>query len=98
MCSSSAKPFFAGGSTEFEDIPYPKLTLLNLDGGVLVKKLGEGKWKNAGIKKDFIITHIDKVSIDNVGDLNIILEFKKGGVLVEGVDLKGKRNVIGLDW
>jgi Do/DeqQ family serine protease len=83
---------------EFEDIPYPKLTLLNLDGGVLVKKLGEGKWKNAGIKKDFIITHIDKVSIDNVADLNIILEFKKGGVLVEGVDKQGKKNSIGLEW
>jgi hypothetical protein len=33
-----------------------------------------------------------------VADLNIILEFKKGGVLVEGVDKQGKKNSIGLEW
>ncbi|MEQ1587956.1 MAG: trypsin-like peptidase domain-containing protein, partial [Cyclobacteriaceae bacterium] len=43
-----------------DEVPYSKLTELNLDGGVLIKKLSFGKWKKAGIKENFIITHIDK--------------------------------------
>lgn len=81
----------------FEDVSYSKLTELNLDGGVLVKKLDSGKWKTAGIKEDMIITHIDKVAIDNVKDLNRAMEMKKGGVLIEGL-LHGEKQSIGLEW
>jgi serine protease Do len=83
---------------ELEDISYSKLTELNLDGGVLIKKLKEGKWKKAGMKENFIITHIDKAPIDNVEDLNRILELKNGGVLVEGIDTKGEKGVFGVEW
>jgi serine protease Do len=81
-----------------EEVPYSKLTELNLDGGVLVKKLSFGKWKKAGVKENFIITHIDKVAIDNVSDLNRAMEIKKGGVLIEGVMTHGERQTIGMDW
>jgi hypothetical protein len=81
----------------FEDVSYSKLTELNLDGGVRVKKLDTGKWKAAGIQEDFIITHIDKVAIDNVKDLNRAMEIKKGGVLIEGW-LHGEKQAIGLEW
>jgi serine protease Do len=83
---------------ELEDISYSKLTQLNLDGGVFIKKLKEGKWKKAGMKENFIITHIDKAPIDNVEDLNRILELKNGGVLVEGIDAKGEKGVFGVEW
>jgi Do/DeqQ family serine protease len=83
---------------EFEDVPYPKLTLLGLEGGVRIKKLNEGKWKKAGAMEEFIITHIDKLSIDNVADLNRVLEFKKGGVLVEGINRQGEKKLFGIDW
>lgn len=81
-----------------DEVPYSKLTELNLDGGVLIKKLSFGKWKKAGIKENFIITHIDKVAIDNVSDLNRAIEMKKGGVLIEGVMTNGEKQTIGLDW
>jgi len=81
-----------------EDISYSKLTRLNLDGGVLISKLSFGKWKKAGLKEDFIITHIDKVSIDNVSDLNRVMEMKKGGVLVEGLFPNGEKGTIGMEW
>jgi serine protease Do len=83
---------------ELEDISYSKLTQLNLDGGVLIKKLQEGKWKKGGLKENFIITHIDKAPVDNVADLNRILELKNGGVLVEGIDHKGEKGVFGVEW
>jgi Do/DeqQ family serine protease len=82
----------------FEDISYSKLTKLNLDGGVLIKKLMQGKWKKAGLQENFIITHIDKVAIDNVGDLNRVMEMKKGGVLVEGLFSNGEKGTIGMEW
>ena len=81
-----------------EDLSYSKLTSLNLDGGVLIKKLSFGKWKKAGLKEDFIITHIDKVSIDNVSDLNRAMEMKKGGVLIEGLFSNGEKGTIGIEW
>jgi serine protease Do len=81
----------------FEDVSYSKLNELNLDGGVRVKKIESGKWKTAGIKEELIITHIDKVAIDNVKDLNRAMEMKKGGVLIEGL-LHGEKQTIGMEW
>jgi len=82
----------------FEDISYSRLTKLELDGGVLVKKLSSGKWQKAGLQEEFIITHIDKVAIDNVGDLNRVMEMKKGGVLIEGIFSNGEKGTIGMEW
>lgn len=81
-----------------EDIPYKELTRLQLDGGVRIKDLHEGKWKDAGIRKGFIITFIDKVPVENVNDLNRILEYKKGGILVEGFYADRVKGIFGVDW
>ncbi|MFZ1806700.1 MAG: trypsin-like peptidase domain-containing protein [Cyclobacteriaceae bacterium] len=82
----------------FEDISYRNLTQLNIDGGIMIKELSDGKWKKAGIKEGFIITHIDKVPVDDVEDLNRTLSFKNGGILVEGIYQKNDKEVYGLDW
>ena len=81
----------------FENIAYRDLVNMNLDGAVLIKSVEEGSWKKAGIKQDFIITFVDKVSIDNVEDLNRVLEIKKGGILVEGVYKTGEKVIFGVD-
>lgn len=83
---------------ELEDLSYAKLTELNLDGGVLIKKVSEGKWKKSGLKENFIITHIDKVPVDNAFDFNRIMEIKKGGVLLEGVFKNGERGTFGVEF
>ena len=90
------KSFIEGA--KFEDVPYRELARLLLDGGVKVTSVTSGKWKKAGIKKDFIIAFIDKVPVDNVEDLNRILEYKKGGVLVEGFYDDGEKGTYGLEW
>jgi Do/DeqQ family serine protease len=81
-----------------EDVPFKELVNLQLEGGVRVKKLGEGKWKESGIREGFIISHIDKIPIDNVDDLNQVLEFKKGGILIEGYYPNNEKGVYGLEW
>lgn len=82
----------------FEEVPYGELLRLKLDGGVLLKTINEGKWKEAGIKEDFVIAFIDKVSVDNLVDFNRILDYKRGGMLVEGFYLNGDKGTYGVEW
>ncbi len=63
-----------------------------------VKNVTAGKWKEAGLKNNFIIAYIDKVPVDNVEDLNRILDFKKGGILIEGFYPGGEKGVYGMEW
>lgn len=81
-----------------EDIPYKDLVKYQLEGGVRVKTAGEGKWKDAGLRDSFIIAYVDKVPVDDVEDLNRILEFKKGGILVEGFYPDGEKGTYGVEW
>lgn len=81
-----------------EDVLYKELTGMQLEGGVRVKSIASGKWREAGIREGFVIAYIDKVPVDNVEDLNRILDFKRGGILIEGVYSDGRKGVYGLEW
>jgi serine protease Do len=83
---------------KFEDLPYRELARMNLDGGVRISNIEEGKWKRAGLTDAFVITHLDKVPVDNVEDLNRILRMKNGAMLVEGLDANGERATFGVLW
>jgi serine protease Do len=85
------------GGLTVEDVQIEELSKLNLEGGVRAKKVGEGKWKTAGIPEGCIIAFIDRVPVDNVEDLNRMLEYKNGGILIEGY-YNGERKVYGVDW
>lgn len=82
----------------FEDVPLAELSDLGLEGGVRIADVQEGKWREAGFRKGFVIGYIDKISVENVADLNRILEFKRGGILVEGFFAAGEKGTIGMDW
>jgi hypothetical protein len=79
-----------------EDVPYKELTNLQLEGGARVASVKNGKWKEAGVKENFIIGYVDRIPVDNVEDLNRILEFKKGGILIEGFYPDGQKGTYGL--
>jgi Do/DeqQ family serine protease len=89
---------FKINGAEFENVTYRELAKLMLEGGVKVKDIGNGKWKESGMKDGFIIGFIDKVSVDNVEDLNQILSYKKGGILVEGYYEDGQKGTYGIEW
>jgi len=64
---------------------------LHIDGGAKVSQLTEGKLKDIGVKKGFIITKIDRQRVKSPKDISNILDDKSGGVLVEGVYPNGMR-------
>jgi serine protease Do len=72
---------------------------LNIRGGLLVTKIHEGKLKEAGIEEGFIITHVNKRSVNSIQDIKDVLKLSKGGVLIEGVYKNGDEAyyVFGLD-
>lgn len=83
---------------EFNDLTHNQLRNLRIDNGVQVKSILDGKWKRGGLEKDFVIQFIDKVPVDNIADLSRMLEYKKGGILIEGVYPNGERGTYGVDW
>jgi S1-C subfamily serine protease len=68
---------------------------LTLSNGLKVVELEAGKFKDAGIKVGFIITRIDKTTINSTSDLMASLENKKGGVLIEGTYQNGMKAYYG---
>ena len=58
--------------------------------GVKIVELGSGKFKDAGIKKGFIITQVNKTAVSEVEDLKHIIKNSRGGILVEGIYPNGE--------
>jgi serine protease Do len=80
------------------DVSRSQMRALQVEGGALIKDPGDGKWKRAGLDNEFVIQFIDKVPVDDAVDLSRILEYKKGGILVEGVYTNGKKGTYGVEW
>ena len=78
----------------FKDIS-DEYNLININHGVIVEDLKEGKLKDAGLKKGFIITHIDKYPIKSKKQLLNLLKTKKGGILIEGKFENGVKGYFG---
>ncbi|MEQ9403214.1 MAG: trypsin-like peptidase domain-containing protein [Cyclobacteriaceae bacterium] len=88
--------FDSEGAT-FTEISNELASALNLDGGVQLSELRNGKWRDAGISKGFIITKIDKQKINNLEDLRSFLrEPKSDGILIEGMYPNGNKAFYGL--
>lgn len=78
-----------------EQIDIKDLKKLGLENGVLVSYVGPGKFKKAGIPKNFIITKIDKIKISTVEDVYRIIQKSKDGVLIEGIEPDGSKAYYG---
>jgi serine protease Do len=83
---------------EVGDLLFSELTTLKVENGIRVKKISEGKWKEAGIREGFIISFLDRVPVDDVEDFNRMLEYKRGGILIEGYYEAGDKKAYALEW
>jgi serine protease Do len=76
---------------ELERVSEEEKKELRIKNGVKVTEVNAGKFRAAGIRKGFIITHIDKTPVYDPKDVLKILEDKEGATLVEGVSPNGRR-------
>jgi Do/DeqQ family serine protease len=74
------------------------LEKLNLRAGVVIDQVGDGKWKDAGIKPGFIITHVNKTPVENVDQVLEILRNRRGGNLIEGMYPNGEERYYAIGW
>ena len=79
-----------GGAT-FENLDKGTQRQLNLVGGVRVKALKTGPWKQAGLQQGFVITAIDKEPVEHLDRFLNIINRKKEGILIEAYDKSGKK-------
>ena len=75
---------------KFADISNREKDELGIQAGVKVTEIGDGKFKQAGIKKGFIITQVNKYPISEVKELTHIIKNTHGGILVEGMYANGE--------
>jgi len=81
----------------FELASADELKKLNLRNGIKVKDISEGKLKEIGIGKGFIITKIDKSPVSSIEELKSALKnSEKEAVLIEGVYPNGMKAYYGL--
>lgn len=91
-----ASDFRVEGAT-FVDVSDDLADRLGIDGGVQIKELGEGKWRDVRMKEGFIITGIDNEEIRNIRDLeNYFKRPRRDGILIEGVYPDGSKAHYGL--
>lgn len=69
----------------FAEITDKQKMELRINNGVQVSELLDGKFKEIGIKKGYIIIRVNRTSIKNIDDLKRIVSVSSGAMLVEGV-------------
>lgn len=69
----------------FEQISNRDKQRLQIDNGIKITKLDDGKLKDAGLKEGFIITSVNKKPIYAVDDFKKEIGNARGGILIEGV-------------
>lgn len=70
---------------ELVSVDKESLEKLGLNHGVKVKSVEKGKVKDAGIRQNFIITHVNNTMVTSPADVAAIVKKAKRSVLVEGV-------------
>jgi Do/DeqQ family serine protease len=81
---------------EFETIPREERLKLKIANGVRVKKVGDGSsLKKAGVPNGFVVIKIGETPVSTVTQVKDILENKKGGILLEGINPDGSKGYYG---
>ncbi len=80
---------------KFENLTKKKAKKLNIDGGVRVTEIYNGKLRNVGIQKGFIITKVNHKTIKDIDELSDIIKNSSDGVLIEGIYENGRKEYYG---
>lgn len=84
--------------SKFQSITNEEKEKFTLNNGVKIVDLGDGKFRNAGMKKDFIILSVDRKQVETPADIVDIMTNKQGGVLIEGIYPTGEKAYYAIGW
>ncbi len=76
---------------EFEVVSDKEKEKLEINSGIKITKLDNGKLKTSGMKEGFIITHVNKKPIYELKDFKRETGNARGGILVEGIYPNGEQ-------
>jgi len=82
---------------EFVVVSESEKEKLEINSGIKITKLDNGKLKNSGMKVGFIITHVNKKPIYDVKDFKRETENTSGGISVKGIYPNGENYVFGVE-
>lgn len=83
---------------EVGEISLAEKKKFDIEGGVKIIKLNEGKLKKSKVMENFIITHIDKIKIHNLAELQTALRAKRDKVIIEGIEPSGDKAFFGIGF
>lgn len=69
----------------FSEISDEQKEKLKIKGGVAVTDIKAGKLMRAGVKPNFVITHINRKEVGSIKEIESILKETHGGVYIQGV-------------
>jgi serine protease Do len=76
-----------------------ELKKYEVQNGIIIENIGNGKWKDAGIKDGFLITSINNRPLTNINELRAMLRDSSGdGILLKGKYPDGKEAYYGMGW
>ncbi|MDZ7607962.1 MAG: Do family serine endopeptidase [Cyclobacteriaceae bacterium] len=76
-----------------------ELKKYEVQNGIVIESIGDGKWKDAGIKDGFLITSINNRPLANINELRAMLRDSSGdGILLKGKYPDGKEAYYGMGW
>jgi serine protease Do len=83
----------------FEELNKNELGHFGISSGIRVKELFPGKLMKAGVNEGYIITHINKIPVNSISDIEKILKDANGGVYLKGIYPNGVQEyyAFGLD-
>jgi serine protease Do len=84
-------------NAEFETLSRDDRMRLKINNGVKVKSISSKSiLRKAGVEEGYVLTHIDKKPVYTTADVKKLLEGKKGGVLLEGINPDGSKGIYGI--
>lgn len=84
--------------SKFQPLTEEEKKNLKVNNGVEIVELGEGKFRNAGMKKGFVILSVDRKQVETPADIVDIMSNKQGGVLIEGIYPNGEKAYYAIGW
>lgn len=89
---------FKNEGAVFEEVSSELKGELQIRGGIQIKELGSGAWKEAGIKKGFVITSINREPVINMADFaRIVKSVRDDGILISGYYPDGDKAYYGVE-